>query len=115
MIKVLKSKLHEVIVTEANIDYEGSITIDEDLMDAAGLHEHEYVEVNGKTTDARINTYVLKGERGSGQIKMNGGAARHFKVGDHVHVLAFEYVSPPITFEPLVVVTDKNNKWIKSE
>ena len=111
MIKVLKSKLSDVIVTESSLEYEGSITIDEDLMEAAGLREYEYVEVNGKSTDARINTYVLKGERGSGCVKMNGGAARHFSVGDHVHVLAFSYSD--YHEEPKVVKTDKNNKCVK--
>jgi len=112
MIKILKSKLQEVVVTEASLEYDGSITIDEDLMDAAGFKEYEYVEVNGKTTDARINTYVLKGKRGSGCIKMNGGAARHFKVGDHVHVLAFEYTNYS-DVGTTIVKTDESNKWIK--
>jgi len=103
-------------VTEASLEYEGSITIDLDLMDAAKLLPYERVEVNGKLNPARIATYVIPGERGSGIIAMNGGAAQHFEVGDKVHVLCYgqevvlrmadkEY--PP---NPIIVHTDKHNR-----
>ena len=108
MIEVLKCKLNQVIVTEASLEYEGSITIDEDLMDAAGLKEYERVEVNGKTSPSRIVTYVIKGKRNSGVIEMNGGAALHFKKGDIVHVLCYHLVQGKYT--TTIVYTDKNNK-----
>ena len=104
----LKSKLQEVIVTQANIDYEGSITIDQDLMDAAGLFQYERVEVNGKTSKSRIVTYVIAGERGSGIIALNGGAALHFKVGDHVHILSYGLADSGCVISPVVVHTVNN-------
>ncbi len=106
---VLKAKLHKVKVTQANIDYHGSITLDRDLMDAMGVCEYEKVEVNGATTDSRINTYVIEGKRGSGIVGMNGGAARHFVVGDEVHVLAFWEVNEDESFTTTVVETDDHN------
>ena len=109
-ITVLKSKLSKVIVTAASVDYVGSITIDEDLMDAAGLREYEKVEVNGATTPSRINTYVIKGKRGSGCIEMNGGASLHFKKGDEVHVLCFMEIDEKDGHNTLIVTTDKENK-----
>jgi len=106
---VLKSKLHKVIVTQADINYHGSITLDRDLMDAMGVCEHEKVEVNGATTDSRIMTYVIEGERGSGIVGMNGGAARHFVKGDEVHVLAFWEVDEDENFTTTIVQTDDYN------
>ncbi len=111
MLTVLKSKLKKVYVTESNVNYEGSITIDEDLMDAANLAEYELVHVNGLNGN-RIITYVIKGKRGSGVICMNGGASLHFKVGDEVHVLAFENSSYFGRTPPKIIHTDKNNKVI---
>jgi aspartate 1-decarboxylase len=106
----LKSKLQEVIVTQANIDYEGSITIDQDLMDAAGLFPYERVEVNGKTSRSRIATYVIAGERGSGIIALNGGAALHFQVGEHVHILSYCLADSGCVINPIVVHTVNNRK-----
>ena len=108
----LKSKLQEVIVTQANIDYEGSITIDQDLMDAAQILQYERVEVNGKTSKSRIATYVIPGERGSGIIALNGGAALHFQVGDSVHVLSYCLADSGCVIHPIVVHT-KNNRLNK--
>ena len=89
MIEVLKSKLHCVQVTEANLNYMGSITIDEDLMDAAGMLEGEQVHIVNNNNGERIETYVIKGERGSGCICLNGAAARKVQVGDIVIIMSY--------------------------
>ena len=81
-IEVLKSKIHRVTVTEANLNYIGSITIDEDLMNAANIIENEKVQVLDLNNGERLETYVIKGERGSGEICLNGAAARKVIVGD---------------------------------
>lgn len=110
-INVLKCKLQEVIVTEANENYEGSVTICRDLMDKAGIFPHEQVYVHGKDTPSRIMTYAIPG--GPGEIKLNGGASQFFKPGDRVHILAFVFHEPtyygwiPV---PKIIHTDKNNK-----
>lgn len=114
-IQVLKSKIHRAKVTEANIDYVGSITIDENLMDAANLIENEQVHVLNYRNGERIITYVIKGERGSGIICMNGPAALKFAVGDEViaisyAVMDFEEVKK---FQPHLVYPDNNNRLIK--
>ncbi len=88
-IHVVKSKLHNVTVTEANLNYVGSITIDEDLMDAANILEHEKVQVVNNNNGERIETYVIKGERGSGMICLNGAAARKVAVGDVVIIITY--------------------------
>ena len=106
MIEVLKSKLHCVTVTEANLHYMGSITIDEDLMDAAGLIAGEKIQVVNNNNGERFETYVIKGERGSGCICLNGAAARKVQVGDMVIIIAYalmdmdeaKTVSPTIVF-----------------
>ena len=84
MIEVLKSKLHCVTVTEANLNYMGSITIDEDLMDAAGMIAGEKVQIVDNNNGERFETYIIKGERGSGSICLNGAAARKVQVGDTI-------------------------------
>ena len=89
MIRVLKSKIHRVKVTEADLNYVGSITIDEDLMDAAGLIENENVDVLNVNNGERFDTYVIKGKRGTGQICLNGPAARKAMVGDVVIVVSY--------------------------
>ena len=88
-IEVLKSKLHCVTVTEANLNYMGSITIDEDLMDAAGLIAGEKVQIVDNNNGERLETYIIKGERGSGCICLNGAAARKVQVGDTVIIIAY--------------------------
>lgn len=85
----MHAKLHKATVTEANLHYVGSITIDEDLMDAVGIMENEHVHITNNHNGARIETYVIKGERGSGVICLNGAAARHFQVGDVVIIMAY--------------------------
>ena len=87
--EVLKSKIHRVKITEANLHYIGSITIDEDLMDAANLIENEKVTVLNIDNGERLDTYVIKGTRGSGMICMNGPAARRISVGDTIIVVSY--------------------------
>jgi aspartate 1-decarboxylase len=115
LIQVLKSKLKEVIVTDANTEYEGSITLDPELMYAANLYPYERVEVNAKNGSARIVTYVIRGKEGSGQVELNGGAANFFKKGDKVHVNCFaffEEMELPHCSNIPIVKTDENNKVI---
>ena len=88
-IEVVKSKIHNASVTEANLNYVGSITIDEDLMDAANIIEHEKVQVVNNNNGERLETYVIKGERGSGVICLNGAAARKVAVGDVVIIISY--------------------------
>ena len=110
LIEILKSKLHCVTVTEANINYMGSITIDEDLMDAAGLVAGEKVQVVDNNNGERFETYVICGERGSGCICLNGGAARKVLVGDTVIIMSFALMEPDEarTFKPRVAFPRNN-------
>lgn len=111
-ISILKSKIHCAKVTEANLHYMGSITIDEDLMDAVDLFPNEHVHVVNNSNGARIETYVIKGERGSGNICLNGAAARLFQVGDEVIIMA--YADMPTeearTFKPKVLFPQEGNR-----
>ena len=110
-IEVLKSKLHCVKVTEANLNYMGSITIDEDLMDAAGLIAGEKVEVVNNNNGERLETYVIKGERGSGCICLNGAAARKCVVGDILIIISYAMMDfeEAKTFKPTVVFPKEGN------
>lgn len=114
-IQVLKSKIHRVKVTEANLNYVGSITIDENLMDATNLIENEQVHVLNYRNGERIITYVIKGTRGSGVICMNGPAALKFAVGDEVIVISYAGMSfeEAKTFVPKVVFPDTNTNRLK--
>lgn len=114
-LKILKAKIHTVKVTEANVEYNGSITIDADLLDAAGIVKYEQVFINNAINGSRIMTYVLPGKRGSGEVCMNGGAALHAKVGDTVHILSFVNLTPEEaeSYQPTLVFTEGNNQ-IKS-
>ncbi len=94
--EVLKSKLHRAMITDANVDYEGSITIPEDLMRLTNLWEGEKVLVASITTGARLETYVQKGAAGSGEIIMNGGAAHLIKKGERVAIMAFAFSEHPV-------------------
>lgn len=94
LISVLKSKIHCAIVTEANLHYMGSITIDEDLMDACGIVAGEHVHIVNNNNGERIETYVIAGPRKSGCICLNGAAARLFQVGDEVIIMAFALMTP---------------------
>jgi len=111
-IEILKSKIHRVSVTEANINYIGSITIDEDLMDAAHLIEYEKVQVVNINNGERLETYVIKGKRGSGTICMNGAAARKALMGDIVIILSYGYIDAEEAknFLPFMVFPKENNK-----
>ena len=110
MIEILKSKLHLVTVTEANINYMGSITIDEDLMDAAGLIAGEKVQVVDNNNGERFETYVICGERGSGCICLNGAAARKVLVGDTVIIMSYALMDyeEARRFKPRVVFPKDN-------
>ncbi|TAJ13281.1 aspartate 1-decarboxylase [Marinilabiliaceae bacterium JC017] len=107
-VEVVKSKLHNVSVTEANLNYVGSITIDEDLMDAANIIENEKVQVVNNNNGERLETYVIKGERGSGVVCLNGAAARKVAVGDVVIIIT--YATMPLDeakqFKPAFVFPD---------
>ena len=108
---VLRSKIHKATVTEANLDYNGSITIDEDLIDRAGLWPGERVLVVDNTNGARLETYVMVGDRGSGVICMNGAAAHLIKVGDQIIVMGFELTDAPVTSFNILV--DENNRFAR--
>jgi aspartate 1-decarboxylase len=107
-IEVCKSKIHKVTVTEANLQYVGSITIDEDLMDAANLIENEKVQVVNINNGERLETYVIKGQRGSGIICLNGPAARKVVVGDVVIIISYATMDfeEAKTFKPWIVFPD---------
>ena len=109
-IEVLKSKLHCVTVTEANLNYMGSITIDEDLMDAAGIIAGEKVQVVDNNNGERFETYVIRGERGSGCICLNGAAARKVLVGDVVIIMSYALMDfeEARSFQPQVVFPKDN-------
>ncbi len=116
LIEVLKSKIHRVHVTEANLDYIGSITIDEDLIEAANLIPHEKVTVLNNNNGERFETYVIKGKRGSGVICLNGAAARRALPGDIVIILSYAQMEAEEArkFEPRVVFPDTaTNRLIK--
>jgi aspartate 1-decarboxylase len=111
-IQRFKSKIHQARVTEANLHYVGSITIDEDLLDAAKLQEGERVQIVNNNNGERLETYIIKGERGSGVICLNGAAARKAEVGDVVIIIAYGYMEPEEAknFVPSVVFVDENNR-----
>ena len=114
-IQVVKSKIHRACVTEADLNYVGSITIDENLMDAANLIENEQVHVFNYRNGERIITYVIKGERGSGVICMNGPAALKFAVGDMIIVLSYATLDfeEARKFHPKLVFPDSNTNRLK--
>jgi aspartate 1-decarboxylase len=107
-IEVCKSKIHKVRVTEANLQYVGSITIDEDLMDAANLIENEKVQIVNINNGERLETYIIKGERGSGTICLNGPAARKVAVDDIVIIISYASLDfeEAKTFKPSIIFPD---------
>ncbi len=114
-IEVVKSKIHKVTVTEANLQYVGSITIDEDLMDAANIIENEKVQVVNINNGERLETYVIKGKRGSGEICMNGPAARKATVGDVIIIISYASLDfeEAKKFKPSLIFPDTaNNKLV---
>jgi aspartate 1-decarboxylase len=114
-IEVLKSKIHRVTVTEANLNYIGSITIDEDLMNAANIIVNEKVQVVNINNGERLETYVIKGKRGSGDICLNGAAARKVQVGDILLIMSYASMDleEARSFQPVIIFPDtKTNKLI---
>ena len=114
LIEVLKSKLHCVTVTEANLNYMGSITIDEDLLDAADMIPGQKVQIVDNNNGERFETYIIKGERGSGCVCLNGAAARKVQVGDVCIIIDYALMAceEAKTFQPRVVFPE-NNKVVK--
>lgn len=115
IIEVLKSKLHRAKVTQAELNYVGSITIDEDLMDAANIIANEKVQIVNNNNGARFETYVIRGERGTGTICLNGATARLAQVGDIVIIMSYAYMEmgEARNYQPILVFPDANNKLIR--
>lgn len=115
IIQVLKSKIHRARITQAELNYVGSITIDEDLIDAANIIPNERVQIVNNNNGARFETYVIKGERGSGTVCLNGATARLAQVGDIVIIMSYAYMEPEEAreYKPLLVFPDVDNKLIK--
>jgi aspartate 1-decarboxylase len=111
-IEVLKSKIHRCTVTEANLNYVGSCTIDEDLLDAANMIEFEKIQIVNASNGERIETYIIKGKRGSGVICMNGPAARKFMTGDVVVIMSYARCDweEAKTFKPTIIFPTADNK-----
>lgn len=113
-LQLLKSKIHRVKITQAELHYVGSITLDENLMDAAQLYENEKVQVVNVNNGERLETYVIKGARGSGTVCLNGPAARKAAVGDVVIIIAYAGMSPEEAkiHQPILVFPDDKNQVI---
>lgn len=111
-IEMLKSKIHRVRVTDANLDYIGSITIDEDLMDAANIFENEKVQVVNNNNGERLETYVIKGKRGSGVVCLNGAAARKVQKGDILIIVSYIQIDMESakSYEPTIIFPDEHNR-----
>ncbi|HNR18731.1 MAG TPA: aspartate 1-decarboxylase [Bacteroidia bacterium] len=114
-ITILKSKIHRVRVTQAELNYVGSITLDQDLMDAADLIENERVQILNINNGERFDTYVIKGDRGSGVCCLNGPAARKVQVGDLIIVVSYVGLEKEEAkkYKPVIVFPDANNKPVK--
>ncbi|WP_024859352.1 aspartate 1-decarboxylase [Ruminococcus flavefaciens] len=114
-ISMLKSKIHRAVITQAELNYVGSVTIDEELMEAAGLYEYERVHISNVNSGSRIETYVIAGKRGSGVICLNGAAARSGQKGDHVIIMAYANMTPEEikTHRPKVVFVSDNNEVVR--
>ena len=116
-LSVFKSKIHRATVTEANLNYEGSVTIDADLMDAADILPHEQVQVLNVNNGERFDTYAIRGQRGSGVICLNGPAARLAHVGDLVIILTYAWMEREELerHTPRVVMVDERNRILRAE
>lgn len=112
LIEVCKSKIHRVKVTQAELHYVGSITIDEDLMEASNIIENEKVQIVNINNGERLETYVIKGERGSGMVCLNGPAARKVQVGDIIIIISYAQMDfeEAKSFKPSLIFPDTNNK-----
>ena len=115
IIEVLKSKIHRVKVTQAELNYVGSITIDEDLIEAANIIPNEKVQIVNNNNGARFETYVIKGERGSGTVCLNGATARLAQVGDIVIIMSYASMDMDEArkYEPILIFPDTDNKLIR--
>ena len=115
LVNIFKSKIHRVKVTQAELNYVGSITIDEDLLDAAGIIENERVQVVNNNNGERLETYAIKGKRGSGIICLNGAAARKAEVGDIVIIISYGWMTQEEAkaYKPMIVFPDENNQIAK--
>ncbi len=111
MRELLQSKIHKATVTEADVSYVGSITIDPDLLDKIDLWEGQKVLVVSNTSGSRLETYVIKGVRGSGEICINGAAAHLIRKGEEVIIIAFQVSEKPL--EPKCILVDKHNRFVK--
>jgi aspartate 1-decarboxylase len=116
LVHILKSKIHRATVTAGSLDYEGSLTIAEDLIEAAGLHPYERILCGNMNNGARWETYVIRGTRGSGAIELNGAVARLGAVGDRLTIMSFASVEDSLLtqWQPRVVVLDAQNRILKS-
>ncbi len=112
MREVLQSKIHKATVTEADVSYVGSVTIDTDLLEKIDLWPGQKVLIVSNTSGSRIETYVIKGERGSGMICINGAAAHLIKKGEEVIIIGFQFSEHPIT-EPKCILVDDKNRFVK--
>ena len=114
-IEIIKSKIHQVKVTEANLHYVGSITIDEDLMDAANLIENEKVQILNINNGERLDTYVIKGKRASGEVCLNGPAARKVAVGDIIIIISYASIDfeEAKSFKPKIIFPDTETNTLK--
>lgn len=117
MVTMMKGKIHRATITQADLNYVGSITVDEDLMDAAGIMEYEQVHVVDIDNGSRLVTYVIKGERGSGMICLNGAAARLVSVGDKCIIMCYAAydAEEARAHEPAVIFVDEKNRLVSKE
>lgn len=111
MRELLQSKIHKAIITEADISYVGSVTIDEELLEKIDLWPGQKVLIVSNTSGARLETYVIKGVRGSGEICINGAAAHLIKKGEEVIIIGFQFSEAPV--EPKCILVDKENKFVR--
>jgi aspartate 1-decarboxylase len=116
-LSAFKSKIHRATVTEANLNYEGSVTLDSDLMEAANILPHEQVQVLNVNNGERFDTYAIRGPRGSGMVCLNGPAARLAQVGDMVIILTYAWMEPEELerHTPKVVLVDERNRPLRTE
>jgi aspartate 1-decarboxylase len=114
-IEVFKSKIHRAHVTQADLNYIGSITIDQDLMEAANIIEGEKLQIVNNNNGERFETYAIRGERGSGVICLNGAAARKVQVGDIVIIISYAWMTPEEaqSHRPIVVMPDEQNRLVR--
>lgn len=115
-ITMLKGKIHRAVVTQAELNYVGSITIDSELMEAAGILEYEKVQIADVENSARFETYVIAGEAGSGMICLNGAAARQVQLGDHIIIMAYGQMTPEeaADWKPQVVFVNGENQIMRT-